>query len=200
MTFAKGSGIPATDWQNPQTRQAMLACLILVLAALLYYNFLLTPELKFKQQLTTQIRQIKAGLIRVQAATKKFEQENSLQSLQDRESTLSQLLPSQWERAELLRRLTKAIMQNGLQFEEQIFEESAPQALIQTLKIRLKLSGEYANFQQFLKQLKQGPSLLVLEKLLLVNSTPAEKEPKLKIEMVLSAHKRLELPENQDSL
>ena len=91
-------------------------------------------------------------------------------------------------------------MQNGLQFEEQIFEESTPQVLIQTLKIRLKLSGEYANFQQFLKQLKQGPSLLVLEKLLLANSTPAEKEPKLKIEMGLSVHKRLELPENQDSL
>lgn len=181
------------------TRQVFLAGLVLVLAALLFHNFLLTPELRQKQQLTSQIQQIRAGLIQIKAANLKFQQENSLQSFHDREAALSQLLPLQWKRAELLRQLTKAIQQNGLQFEEQSFEENAAQALIQTLKINLKLSGEYTNFQQFLSQLKQEPSLLTLEKLVLLNPMPAEKNPKLRIEMVLSAHKRLELTEKQKS-
>jgi len=47
--------------------------------------------------------------------------------------------------------------------------------------------------------LKQELSLLTLEKLVLLNPMPAEKNPKLRIEMVLSAHKRLELTEKQKS-
>jgi Tfp pilus assembly protein PilO len=55
----------------------------------------------------------------------------------------------------------------------------------------LKLKGEFEQLLQFLNQLKSGPRLLVLEKLQLENTTPALPEPKLSIEMILSAHRRL---------
>ena len=76
-------------------------------------------------------------------------------------------------------------------FEEQTLEEKTPQALNQVLKIRLKLKGEFEQLLQFLNQLKSGPRLLVMEKLQLENTTPDQPEPKLSIEMILSAHKRL---------
>jgi Tfp pilus assembly protein PilO len=63
--------------------------------------------------------------------------------------------------------------------------------LNQVLNIRLKLKGEFEQLLQFLNQLKSGPRLLVLEKLQLENTTPALPEPKLSIEMILSAHRRL---------
>ena len=99
--------------------------------------------------------------------------------------------PKQWKRAELLRWLTDSIQKNGLIFEEQTLEEKTPQALNHVLKIRLKLKGEFEQLTQFLSQLKNGPSLLVLEKLQLENTAPALLEPKLSIEMILSAHRRL---------
>jgi len=76
-------------------------------------------------------------------------------------------------------------------FEEQTLEEKTPQALNQVLKIRLKLKGEFEQLLQFINQLKSRPRLLVLEKLKLENTTPALPEPKLSIEMILSAHRRL---------
>ena len=104
---------------------------------------------------------------------------------------MDKLLPTQWKRAELLRWLTDSIQKNGLIFEEQTLEEKTPQALNQVLNIRLKLKGEFEQLLQFLNQLKSGPRLLVLEKLQLENTTPALLEPKLSIEMILSAHRRL---------
>ena len=76
-------------------------------------------------------------------------------------------------------------------FEEQTLEEKTPQALNQVLNIRLKLKGEFEQLLQFLNQLKSGPSFLVLEKLQLENTTPTLLKPKLSIEMILSAHRRL---------
>jgi len=104
---------------------------------------------------------------------------------------LDKVLPPQWKRAELLRWLTDSIQKNGLIFEEQTLEEKTPQALNQVLNIRLKLKGEFEQLLQFLNQLKSGPRLLVLEKLQLENTAPALLEPKLSIEMILSAHRRL---------
>ena len=150
MTFAAASVFFPTGWNSLQTRQVVLVGLILVLSSLLFYNFMLAPELKLNKLLATQILQINAGLKKVNIAGITFKLENSFQSLQDRESALAQLLPAEWQRAELLRWLTNTIQQNGLQLEEQNFEENTAQPLIQTLTINLKSSEKYANFQQFM--------------------------------------------------
>ena len=200
MNLAVGSGFSTTEWNSPQTRKVILAVLILVLASLLFYNFMLAPELKLKKQLATRILQTDASLNKVKSAGTTFKQENSFQSLQDRESVLRQLLPAEWQRAELLHWLTNTLQKNGLQLEEQSFEENNAQTLLQTLKINLKLSGEYASFLRFMQELKDGPRLLLLEKLLLVNPTPAQQEPELRIEMVLAVYKSLQIPLKENNL
>jgi Tfp pilus assembly protein PilO len=200
MNLAVGSGFSTTEWNSPQTRKVILSVLILVLASLLFYNFMLAPELKLKKQLATRILQTDASLNKVKSAGTTFKQENSFQSLQDRESALRQLLPAEWQRAELLHWLTNTMQKNGLQLEEQSFEENNEQTLLQTLKINLKLSGEYASFLRFMQELKDGPRLLLLEKLLLVNPTPAQQEPELRIEMVLAVYKSLQIPLKENNL
>ena len=200
MNLAVGSGFSTTEWNSPQTRKVILSVLILVLASLLFYNFMLAPELKLKKQLATRILQTDARLNKVKSAGTTFKQENSFQSLQDRESVLRQLLPAEWQRAELLHWLTNTMQKNGLQLEEQSFEENNAQTLLQTLKINLKLSGEYASFLRFMQELKDGPRLLLLEKLLLVNPTPAQQEPELRIEMVLAVYKSLQIPLKENNL
>ncbi len=200
MNLAVGSGFSTTEWNSPQTRKVILSVLILVLASLLFYNFMLAPELKLKKQLATRILQTDASLNKVKSAGTTFKQENSFQSLQDRESALRQLLPAEWQRAELLHWLTNTLQKNGLQLEEQSFEENNAQTLLQPLKINLKLSGEYASFLRFMQELKDGPRLLLLEKLLLVNPTPAQQEPELRIEMVLAVYKSLQIPLKENNL
>jgi Tfp pilus assembly protein PilO len=200
MNLAVGSGFSTKDWNSPQTRKVIFAVLILVLASLLFYNFMLAPELKLKKQLTTRILQTDASLNKVKSAGTTFKQENSFQSLQDRESALRQLMPAEWQRAELLHWLTNTMQKSGLQLEEQSFEENNAQTLLQTLKINLKLSGEYASFLRFMQELKDGPRLLLLEKLLLVNPTPAQQEPELRIEMVLAVYKSLQIPLKENNL
>lgn len=200
MNLAVGSDFSTTEWNSPQTRKVILSVLILVLASLLFYNFMLAPELKLKKQLATRILQTDASLNKVKSAGTTFKQENSFQSLQDRESVLRQLLPAEWQRAELLHWLTNTMQKNGLQLEEQSFEENNAQTLLQPLKINLKLSGEYASFLRFMQELKDGPRLLLLEKLLLVNPTPAQQEPELRIEMVLAVYKSLQIPLKENNL
>jgi len=200
MNLAVGSDFSTTEWNSPQTRKVIFAVLIIVLASLLFYNFMLAPELKLKKQLATRILQTDASLNKVKSAGTTFKQENSFQSLQDRESALRQLLPAEWQRAELLHWLTNTMQKNGLQLEEQSFEENNAQTLLQTLKINLKLSGEYASFLRFMQELKDGPRLLLLEKLLLVNPTPAQQEPELRIEMVLAVYKSLQIPLKENNL
>ena len=200
MNLAVGSGFSTKDWNSPQKRKVIFTVLILVLASLLFYNFILAPELKLKKQLATRILQTEASLNKVKSAGTTFKQENSFQSLQDRETALRQLLPAEWQRAELLHWLTNTIQKSGLQLEEQSFEENNAQTLLQTLKINLKLSGEYASFLWFLQELKDGPRLLLLEKLLLVNPTPAQQEPELRIEMVLAVYKSLQIPLKENNL
>ena len=200
MNLAVGSDFSTTEWNSPQTRKVIFAVLIIVLASLLFYNFMLAPELKLKKQLATRILQTEASLNKVKSAGTTFKQENSFQSLQDRESALRQLLPAEWQRAELLHWLTNTMQKNGLQLEEQSFEENNAQTLLQTLKINLKLSGEYASFLRFMQELKDGPRLLLLEKLLLVNPTPAQQEPELRIEMVLAVYKSLQIPLKENNL
>ena len=200
MNLAVGSGFSTTEWNSPQTRKVILSVLILVLASLLFYNFMLAPELKLKKQLATRILQTDASLNKVKSAGTTFKQENSFQSLQDRDSGLRQLLPAEWQRAELLHWLTNTMQKSGLQLEEQSFEENNAQTLLQTLKINLKLSGEYASFLRFMQELKDGPRLLLLEKLLLVNPTPAQQEPELRIEMVLAVYKSLQIPLKENNL
>lgn len=200
MNLAVGSGFSTKDWNSPQTRKVIFAVLILVLASLLFYNFMLAPELKLKKQLATRILQTDASLNKVKSAGTTFKQENSFQSLQDRESALRQLMPAEWQRAELLHWITNTMQKSGLQLEEQSFEENNAQTLLQTLKINLKLSGEYASFLRFMQELKDGPRLLLLEKLLLVNPTPAQQEPELRIEMVLAVYKSLQIPLKENNL
>ena len=200
MNLAVGSGFSTKDWNSPQKRKVIFTVLILVLASLLFYNFILAPELKLKKQLATRILQTDASLNKVKSAGTTFKQENSFQSLQDRESALRQLMPAEWQRAELLHWLTNTMQISGLQLEEQSFEENNAQTLLQTLKINLKLSGEYASFLRFMQELKDGPRLLLLEKLLLVNPTPAQQEPELRIEMVLAVYKSLQIPLKENNL
>jgi Tfp pilus assembly protein PilO len=193
MTSDPSSNITFTDFFCVRIRQFILAGLLAVLAVLLYHNFFLAPELNRQKQLLAQIEQINNGLKKVKAANIKAEQVYDSKSLQERESVLTKLLPIQWKRAELLRWLTKAIQNNGLIFEEQTLQEQTPQALYQSLDIHLKLNGKYVQLQQFLQILKQAPRLLVLEKLHVENPTPESRDPKLKIEMILSVYKRLGL-------
>ena len=200
MNLAVGSGFSTKDWNSPQTRKVIFAVLILVLASLLFYNFMLAPELKLKKQLTTRILQTDASLNKVKSAGTTFKQENSFQSLQDRESALRQLMPAEWQRAELLHWITNTMQKSALQLEEQSFEENNAQTLLQILKINLKLSGEYASFLRFMQELKDGPRLLLLEKLMLVNPTPAQQEPELRIEMVLAVYKILQIPLKENNL
>jgi Tfp pilus assembly protein PilO len=193
MTSDPSSNITFTDFFSVRIRQFILGGLLAVLAVLLYHNFFLAPELNRQKQLLAQIEQINNGLKKVKAANIKAEQVYDSKSLQERESVLTKLLPIQWKRAELLRWLTKAIQNNGLIFEEQTLQEQTPQALYQSLDIHLKLNGKYVQLQQFLQILKQAPRLLVLEKLHVENPTPESRDPKLKIEMILSVYKRLGL-------
>ena len=191
MNSASVTDIFSTIVNNNQSRQVLLAGLIVLLTLLLFHNFILAPELKSIKQLKSQILQIENSLIQLNAVNNNFKKPNLVQSLEKRETALDKLLPPQWKRAELLRWLNDSIQKNGLIFEEQTLEEKTPQSLNQVLKIRLKLKGEFEQFLQFLNQLKNGPRLLVLEKLHLGNTTPALLQPKLSIEMILSAHRRL---------
>ena len=199
MNSASVTDIFGTIVNNNRSRQVLLAGLILFLTVLLFHNFILAPELKSIKQLKSQILQIENSLIQVNATNNNSKKPNLVQSLEKRETALDKLLPTQWKRAELLRWLTDSIQKNGLIFEEQTLEEKTPQALNQVLNIRLKLKGEFEQLLQFLNQLKSGPRLLVLEKLQLENTTPALLEPKLSIEMILSAHRRLEIPATEKS-
>jgi len=199
MNSASVTDIFGTIVNNNRSRQVLLAGLILFLTVLLFHNFILAPELKSIKQLKSQILQIENSLIQVNATNNNSKKPNLVQSLEKRETALDKLLPPQWKRAELLRWLTDSIQKNGLIFEEQTLEEKTPQALNQVLNIRLKLKGEFEQLLQFLNQLKNGPRLLVLEKLQLENTTPALLEPKLSIEMILSAHRRLEIPATEKS-
>ena len=49
MALIAGPTFSATEWNSLQTRQVVLAGLTLILASLLFYNFMLTPELKLKK-------------------------------------------------------------------------------------------------------------------------------------------------------
>ncbi|MDG1177161.1 MAG: hypothetical protein P8O73_02585, partial [SAR324 cluster bacterium] len=88
MNLAVGSGFSTKDWNSPQKRKVIFTVLILVLASLLFYNFILAPELKLKKQLATRILQTDASLNKEKSAGTTFKQENSFQSLQDRETAL----------------------------------------------------------------------------------------------------------------
>ena len=191
MNSASVTDIFGTIVNNNRSRQVLLAGLILFLTVLLFHNFILAPELKSIKQLKSQVLQIENSLTQVNTANNNSKKPNLVQSLEKRETALDKLLPPQWKRAELLHWLNDSIQKNGLIFEEQTLEEKTPQALNQVLNIRLKLKGEFEQLLQFLNQLKSGPRLLVLEKLQLENTTPALLEPKLSIEMILSAHRRL---------
>ena len=191
MNSASVTDIFGTIVNNNRSRQVLLAGLIVFLTVLFFHNFILAPELKSIKQLKSQILQIENSLIQVNATNNNSKKPNLVQSLEKRETALDKLLPPQWKRAELLHWLNDSIQKNGLIFEEQTLEEKTPQALNQVLNIRLKLKGEFEQLLQFLNQLKSGPRLLVLEKLQLENTTPALLEPKLSIEMILSAHRRL---------
>ena len=181
MNSASVTNIFSTIVNNNRSRQVLLAGLIVLLTLLLFHNFILAPELKSIKQLKSQILQIENSLIQVNAANNNFKKPNLVQSLEKRETALDKLLPPQWKRAELLRWLNDSIQKNGLIFEEQTLEEKTPHSLNQVLKIRLKLKGEFEQFLQFLNQLKNGPRLLVLEKIYLGNTTPALLQPKLSI-------------------
>ena len=199
MNSASLTDIFGTIVNNNRSRQVLLSGLIVFLTVLLFHNFILAPELKSIKQLKSQVLQIENSLTQVNTANNNSKKPNLVQSLEKRETALDKLLPPQWKRAELLHWLNDSIQKNGLIFEEQTLEEKTPQALNQVLNIRLKLKGEFEQLLQFLNQLKSGPRLLVLEKLQLENTTPALLEPKLSIEMILSAHRRLEIPATEKS-
>ena len=140
-----------------------------------------------------QIEQIKNCLHKVKAVNIKAKQIYDKESLQARENDLAKLLPTEWKRSELLRRLTNAIQKNGLIFEEQTLQEQAPQAFLESLNIHLKMNGQYEQLQKFMQLLTKAPRLMVLEGLHVENQAPASSNPNLKIDMILSAHKRVGL-------
>ena len=81
MALVAGSTFSATEWNSLQTRQVVLAGLMLILTSLLFYKFMLAPELKLKKQLYTETLQINSDLIKVKSAWIKFRQENTFQLL-----------------------------------------------------------------------------------------------------------------------
>ena len=111
---------------------------------------------------------------------------------------MAKLLPTEWKRAELLRWLTNAIQKNGLIFEEQTLQEQAPQAFLESLNIHLKMNGQYEQLQQFMQLLTKAPRLMELEGLHVENQAPASSNPNLKIDMILSAHKRVGLLDTEN--
>ena len=145
-----------------------------------------------------QIEQIKSGLHKVKAANIKAKQIYDKESLQARENDLVKLLSTEWKRAELLRWLTKAIQKNGLIFEEQTFQEQATQAFLESLNIHLKMNGQYEQLQKFMQLLTKAPRLMVLEGLHVGNQPPASRNTNLKIDMILSAHKRVGLLDTEN--
>ena len=145
-----------------------------------------------------QIEQIKSGLHKVKAVNIKAKQIYDKESLQARENDLAKLLPTEWKRAELLRWLTNAIQKNGLIFEEQTLQEQAPQAFLESLNIHLKMNGQYEQLQQFMQLLTKAPRLMELEGLHVENQAPASSNPDLKIDMILSAHKRVGLLDTEN--
>ena len=102
MNLVVSSAFFAKELHSLQTRQVVLAGLMLILAPLLFYNFMLAPELKLKKQLSSEILQINSDLKKVKSPGIKFKQENSFQSLQDREMSLAKLLPAERKLTELL--------------------------------------------------------------------------------------------------
>ena len=114
MNLLVGSSFSYSESNSPQTRKVVLVVMILILASLLFYNFMLAPELKLKQQLAIQSLQTDASLNKVKSTGTTFKQENSFQSLHFGESALRQRLPAEWQRAELLSWITNTIQQNGL--------------------------------------------------------------------------------------
>ena len=199
MNSASVTDIFVTIVNNNRSRQVLLAGLIVFLTVLLFHNFILAPELKSIKQLKSQILQIENSLIQVNVTNNNSKKPNLVQSLEKRETALDKLLPTQWKHAKLLHWLNDSIQKNGLIFEEQTLEEKTPKVLNQVLNILLKLKGEFDQLLQFLNQLKSGPRLLVLGKPQLENTTPALMEPKLSIEIILSAHRRLEIPATEKS-
>ena len=81
MALVSDSTFSATEWNSLQTRQVVLAGLMLILTSLLFYNFMLAPELKLKKQLYTETLQINSELIKVKSTWIKFRQENTFQLL-----------------------------------------------------------------------------------------------------------------------
>jgi hypothetical protein len=81
MALVAESTFSATEWNSLQTRQVVLAGLMLILTSLLFYNFMLAPELKLKKQLYTETLQINSDLIKVKSAWIKFKQEYTFQLL-----------------------------------------------------------------------------------------------------------------------
>jgi hypothetical protein len=81
MALVSDSTFSATEWNSLQTRQVVLAGLMLILTSLLFCNFMLAPELKLKKQLYTETLQINSDLIKVKSAWIKFRQENTFQLL-----------------------------------------------------------------------------------------------------------------------
>jgi hypothetical protein len=103
MILVAGGTFSVTEWNSLQTRQVVLAGLKLILASLFFYNFMLTPKLKLKKQLSTENLKINSDLQTVKSVRIKFKQENIFQSLQDRKKALAKLLPAEWRFTELLR-------------------------------------------------------------------------------------------------
>ena len=68
MISGKTSAISRRGYLNIWTSKYIMTGLSEVLLSLLYFNFLLTPELRRQTQLLAQIEQIKSGLHEVKAA------------------------------------------------------------------------------------------------------------------------------------
>ena len=62
MALVPGSTFSVTEWNSLPKRQVVLAGLMLILASLLFYNFMLALEFKLIKQLDTEILQLNSDL------------------------------------------------------------------------------------------------------------------------------------------
>ena len=72
MALVACSTFSSIEWNSLQTRPVVLVGLMLILTSLIFYNFMLAPELKLKKQLSTEILQINSDLKKVKSVRIKF--------------------------------------------------------------------------------------------------------------------------------
>ena len=161
------------------------------LTVLLFYNFILAPELKSIKQLKSQILQIGNSLIQVNATNNNSKKPNLVQFLEKRETLWISCFQRSGSVPNCYAGSMTQFRKMGWILKNKFWKKKHPKLLIRFWIFDWNWRENSSNSHNLLTNYKNGPRLLVLEKLQLENTAPALLEPKLSIEMILSTHRRL---------